>query len=139
MIDTDAYSIVVVQLGDDDGGGFMGFVPDLPGCISDGETRLEALRNTEEALAEWLEVQIDRDAMIPEPGTAIAEAVDREHKLLDAIRALASYREDADEKIAGLERQLAELIAVLKDNSGRVQPSLATLRFDRSRERKLHH
>jgi predicted RNase H-like HicB family nuclease len=36
-------------------GGYTVIVPSLPGCISEGRTREEALRNIEEAIALYLE------------------------------------------------------------------------------------
>jgi predicted RNase H-like HicB family nuclease len=36
-------------------GGFTVYVPVLPGCISEGETRDEALRNIREAIELYLE------------------------------------------------------------------------------------
>ena len=36
-------------------GGFTAVVPALPGCISEGQTREEALRNIEEAIRLYLE------------------------------------------------------------------------------------
>jgi len=36
-------------------GGFTATVPVLPGCISEGDTREEALRNIEEAIRLYLE------------------------------------------------------------------------------------
>jgi predicted RNase H-like HicB family nuclease len=36
-------------------GGYTVFVPALPGCISEGETREEALKNIQEALELYLE------------------------------------------------------------------------------------
>lgn len=36
-------------------GGFTVFVPALPGCISEGETREEAIENIREAIALYLE------------------------------------------------------------------------------------
>lgn len=36
-------------------GGYAVYVPSLPGCISQGETRAEALRNIKEAIALYLE------------------------------------------------------------------------------------
>jgi predicted RNase H-like HicB family nuclease len=40
-------------------GGFTVYVPSLPGCISEGETEAEALKNIQEAIALYLEVQED--------------------------------------------------------------------------------
>jgi predicted RNase H-like HicB family nuclease len=36
-------------------GGFTVYVPSLPGCVSEGETREEALRNISEAIELYLE------------------------------------------------------------------------------------
>lgn len=38
-----------------DEGGFTAYVPTLPGCISEGDTRDEALRNIREAIELYLE------------------------------------------------------------------------------------
>jgi predicted RNase H-like HicB family nuclease len=38
------YSVVVEPLSGSDGGGFVAFVPDLPGCMRGGETPERCLR-----------------------------------------------------------------------------------------------
>ena len=38
-----------------DGGGFTAYVPSLKGCISEGETKEEALKNIKEAIELYLE------------------------------------------------------------------------------------
>jgi predicted RNase H-like HicB family nuclease len=40
-------------------GGFTVYVPSLPGCISEGDTREEALINIKEAIALYLELTED--------------------------------------------------------------------------------
>ena len=50
-----------VVLEPSDEGGFTALVPSLPGCISEGKTRNEALKNIEEAIELYLE-PIDDDA-----------------------------------------------------------------------------
>lgn len=47
------YPVLVRPLDQDEGGGFLAEVPDLPGCMADGETQEGALRNIEGAIAEW--------------------------------------------------------------------------------------
>ena len=49
-----------VVLEPSDEGGFTALVPALPGCISEGDSREEALRNIEEAVRVYLE-PIDDD------------------------------------------------------------------------------
>ncbi len=39
-----------VTIGQDEGGIFVAEVPSLPGCISQGKTRVEALKNIQEAI-----------------------------------------------------------------------------------------
>ena len=49
------YAVVIEPLSEEDSGGFVATVPDLPGCMSDGDTREEAARNIEDAIRRWLE------------------------------------------------------------------------------------
>ena len=42
------------QLTQEEGGGWLATFPDLPGCMSDGETPEEALHNAAEAETAWL-------------------------------------------------------------------------------------
>ena len=48
------YPFEVKQLAREDGGGFLVTFPDLPGCMADGETILEAITNAMDAEASWL-------------------------------------------------------------------------------------
>ena len=41
--------------------------PSLPGCISQGKTREEALANIKEAMELWLEVEAGNAGQAPEP------------------------------------------------------------------------
>jgi predicted RNase H-like HicB family nuclease len=49
-------------------GGYFVRVPDLPGCMSQGETVDEALANIDEARRLWLEVAHESGDEIPRPG-----------------------------------------------------------------------
>ena len=62
-----AYKIVIEPLSDADGGGFLATVPELPGCMSDGETRAEALANVEDAIATWIHAARKMGCPIPQP------------------------------------------------------------------------
>lgn len=44
-----------VVLEPSDEGGYTAYVPSLPGCVSEGDSRDEALLNIREAIALWLE------------------------------------------------------------------------------------
>lgn len=52
----DAYPFTVWPLSADEGGGYTVEYPDIPGCMSDGETIKEAIANSREALSDCLEV-----------------------------------------------------------------------------------
>ena len=54
-----------------DEGGFTVYVPSLPGCISEGDTKAEALKNIKEAIELYLE-PVDDD-MILEPNSETFE------------------------------------------------------------------
>ena len=47
-------------------------VPDLPGCFSAGDTLDEALINAREAVAAWLESELDQGSGVPAPTTVDA-------------------------------------------------------------------
>ena len=49
-----------VVLEPSDEGGFTVYVPALPGCLSQGKTREEAIANIKEAIEGWLEVMESR-------------------------------------------------------------------------------
>ena len=69
-----AYPVIVSPLSDADGGGFAATVPDLPGCMSDGETPEEAIANVREAIDAWLEAARDAGRAIPTPSPVAAIA-----------------------------------------------------------------
>ena len=48
------HKVELRQLTKDEGGGWLVTFPDLPGCMSDGETPEEALHNAAEAENAWL-------------------------------------------------------------------------------------
>jgi antitoxin HicB len=50
-----------------DGGGFLATVPDLPGCMSDGETPQEALAGVQDAIVCWIEEARELGRAIPDP------------------------------------------------------------------------
>jgi antitoxin HicB len=55
-------------LAPDEGGGYLVEFPDLPGCMSDGETVEEAIANGLDAKHAWLTVAREEGRSIPEPG-----------------------------------------------------------------------
>ncbi|MRG55819.1 type II toxin-antitoxin system HicB family antitoxin [Phyllobacterium sp. SYP-B3895] len=68
------YPVVVSPLSEDDGGGFVAYVPDLPGCMSDGSTPEEAVHNAYDAIEAWLEAAHDHGRPIPAPSSRLTSA-----------------------------------------------------------------
>ena len=53
---------------------YSAYVPDLPGCMSDGDTPEEAVANVLDAIDSWLEAANDAGRAIPEPSRVAAIA-----------------------------------------------------------------
>lgn len=54
----------------EEGGGYLIEFPDLPGCMSDGETIEEAIENGKDAVFCWIETAKEFGDEIPQPGSA---------------------------------------------------------------------
>ncbi len=71
---TRRYTVVLTP--EPEEGGWSVTVPSLPGCVTQGETREEALANAREAIAGYLEVLALNGEEIPvEVGTPLVETV----------------------------------------------------------------
>lgn len=46
---------------------YVASVPELPGCMADGKTPEEAVKNTEIIIQEWIETALEEGEEIPEP------------------------------------------------------------------------
>jgi len=62
------FEISPLPLGE--GGSYLITFPDLPGCISDGKTPEEAIRNGLDAAKSWLATAREFDDPIPKPGAS---------------------------------------------------------------------
>lgn len=68
------YPLIVEPLTAEDGGGFLASVPDLPGCMSDGETPEAAVRNVQDAISAWIEAARQMGRAVPAPRAKLAVA-----------------------------------------------------------------
>ena len=59
------YEIILFWSDEDDS--YIAEVPELPGCMADGQTTREALDNIEVVISEWIETAKELDRPIPEP------------------------------------------------------------------------
>jgi predicted RNase H-like HicB family nuclease len=62
-----SYALVVQPLTPENGGGFVATVPDLPGCMSDGETPEEALAQVQDAIKSWIDEARALGRSVPVP------------------------------------------------------------------------
>ena len=62
-----AYKMEIVE--DKEEGGFVVSFPDLPGCITCGETVESAVANAMDAKKAWLEAALEEGLTIHEPGS----------------------------------------------------------------------
>ena len=65
--DVTAYAVQVRRLSEDEGGGWLAEIPDLPGCMSDGETAPDAIQNVYRAAADWIDAATELGRDIPAP------------------------------------------------------------------------
>lgn len=59
------YEVILYWSREDDA--FIAEVPELPGCMADGESYQEALANVEVVIHEWIETARELNRPIPEP------------------------------------------------------------------------
>ena len=69
---TTRYELIIYWSKDDDS--FVVEVPELAGCMADGQTYAEAVKNAEEIIDEWIETARKLGRPIPEPRGKLAYA-----------------------------------------------------------------
>ena len=72
-LNPDAYQFTVRPLSKEEGGGYLVEYPDIPGCMSDGETIEEAIVNGKEALRDCIDVFRESGRRLPKPGVEAAQ------------------------------------------------------------------
>jgi antitoxin HicB len=64
----DEYPCIIRPLSKEDGSGYLIEYPDLPGCISDGETPEEAIVNGRDAVGSYIASCREFGDKVPKPG-----------------------------------------------------------------------
>ena len=64
------YPFITSVLSEAEGGGYLIEYPDLPGCMSDGETIQEAIANGRDAVRCWIEIAKAHGDEIPAPSSS---------------------------------------------------------------------
>ena len=76
------YAIQIEPLPGEEGGGFLVTVPDLPGCVADGETVDAAIAEAHDAFKAWTAAEQQDKGALPAPKTYSGQFVQRVPKNL---------------------------------------------------------
>ncbi|MBI5638948.1 MAG: type II toxin-antitoxin system HicB family antitoxin [Nitrospirae bacterium] len=66
------YEVIVYWSDEDEA--YIAEVPELPGCMADGATYEEAIKNAQMVIAEWIEAAQELQREIPKPKGKLAFA-----------------------------------------------------------------
>ena len=70
------YPVIIEPLPESEGGRFVALVPDLPGCMSDGETAEAALASVVDAIAAWIDEATALGRPVPAPSRHLEMAAE---------------------------------------------------------------
>jgi len=87
------YPIHLTPIPSEEGGGYMVTVPDLPGCVADGDTIEQALEEARDAFQAWTMAEQEDKGSIPLPKTYSGQFVQRIPKTLHARLAMRAASE----------------------------------------------
>ncbi|MCY4477093.1 MAG: type II toxin-antitoxin system HicB family antitoxin [Gammaproteobacteria bacterium] len=71
------YPINVSPIPREEGGGYLATLPDLPGCVADGDSIEQAIDEARDAFAAWTAAELDDKGSIPRPRTYSGQFVQR--------------------------------------------------------------
>ena len=105
--------MVIAPLLAPEGGGYIAYAPDLPGCMSDGATPEEAARNLQDAILEWCDEMERRGKEIPKPGSAIEKATNEARRVFALAEKQGRLLADQKRAYETLKNELDELKAIM--------------------------
>jgi len=68
------YKYEIIIYWSDEDQSYIAEIPELPGCMADGETYQEAVNNAQVIISEWLETAENLGRQIPKPKGKLAYA-----------------------------------------------------------------
>nr|WP_083595110.1 type II toxin-antitoxin system HicB family antitoxin [Aurantimonas sp. 22II-16-19i] len=89
---------MIAPLTEADGGGYVAYIPDLQGCMSDGESPEEALANLRDAYSEWIDTYEKLGREVPKPGTYGRAMQAKSREIADRFEKLDAEVKDLQEK-----------------------------------------
>lgn len=87
------YPINLTPIPSEEGGGYMVTVPDLPGCLADGDTIEQALEEARDAFRAWTIAEQEDKGSVPAPKTYSGQFVQRIPRTLHARLAMRAASE----------------------------------------------
>ncbi|MCY4569962.1 MAG: type II toxin-antitoxin system HicB family antitoxin [Candidatus Poribacteria bacterium] len=87
------YPFLMSILPPEEGGGYLIEFPDLPGCMSDGETIEETIENGKDAVFCWIETAKEFGDEIPEPGSIDRLSFQRKSFSVTSVHAQNEYND----------------------------------------------
>lgn len=108
----DAYPIVILELDESEGEGFWAFAPDLVGCLADGDTQEEALREIQSAICEWIDEARASGQAVPAPHSHSEAAESRMTELVDVVKQQSELIEQLQGQIQSLRTLTTSLIGM---------------------------
>ena len=85
MAESEKYAVLIKPLPEDEGGGWVATVPDLPGCMSDGNDMAQAAANVSGAIESWAEAAAETGRDVPAPGSGSGQWSQRVPKTLHLL------------------------------------------------------
>ena len=61
------YHIVIQHITDESGSYYLATVKEFDGCMSHGDTHVEAFENIQEAMEGWIETKLENGFTVPDP------------------------------------------------------------------------
>lgn len=122
MVEAAAYPIVVRPIPADEGGGYQAHAVDLLGCIGDGSTQEEAIRDVLSAIAEWVDEARRLGRPVPEPGSGVQRLHEERRQFQQLLQLQDELIEEHQARFEELSRRIENMkqqISLLQDAEGR--------------------
>jgi antitoxin HicB len=107
-MDNREYVVVVRELSEEDGGGFLALAPDLPGCMGDGDTREAAVVDLEKAMNEWIDEALRLNRDVPKPGNCFEQAKEQQKKVRNLLKAQEELIKQQDQRLKEQDQHLKD-------------------------------
>jgi len=131
------YPIAVIPESPENGGGFVGYVADLPGCMGYGATQEEALADARDAIGEWLDEARAQEWTVPEPGAAAQAVIAERRTLIERLNQQKAALDAMQREVRQIQDQYEALLAVATESLS--EPSIKHVSAVAIMSKRLEH